>query len=62
MANDEQYSINDRASELELLYIDDLVEGMFDLLEGKEKHCEFDGVTPVAMIRADIVMCLLLIR
>lgn len=29
-------------------YIDDLVEGMFDLLEGKEKHCEFDGVTPVA--------------
>ncbi len=37
VANDEPYSINDRASELELLYIDDLVEGMFDLLEGKEK-------------------------
>ena len=34
VANDEPYSINDRASELELLYIDDLVEGMFDLLEG----------------------------
>ena len=31
-------------TELELLYIDDLVEGMFDLLEGKEQHCEFDGV------------------
>ena len=30
VANDEPYSINDRASELELLYIDDLVEGMFD--------------------------------
>lgn len=62
VANDEPYSINDRASELELLYIDDLVEGMFDLLEGNEKHCEFNGVMPVAMIREDIVMCLLLIR
>ena len=31
-----------------LLYIDDLVEGMFDLLEGKEQHCEFDGVETVA--------------
>ena len=30
-----------------VLYIDDLVEGMFDLLEGKEKHCEFDGVETV---------------
>ncbi len=27
--------------------IDDLVEGMFDLLEGKEQHCEFDGVETV---------------
>ena len=35
-------------TELELLYIDDLVEGMFDLLEGKEQHCEFDGVETVA--------------
>ena len=34
-------------TELELLYIDDLVEGMFDLLEGKEQHCEFDGVNTV---------------
>ena len=25
-------------------YIDDLIEGMFDLLEGKEKHCEYNGV------------------
>ena len=44
IANDEEYTINDRTTEIELLYIDDLVEGMFDLLEGKEKHCEFDGV------------------
>lgn len=41
VANDLPYTVNDRAIELELLYIDDLVEGMFDLLEGKEKHCEY---------------------
>ena len=44
VANDEPFTVNDRSTELELLYIDDLVEGMFDLLEGKEQHCEFDGV------------------
>lgn len=47
VANDEEFTVNDRSTELELLYIDDLVEGMFDLLEGKEKHCEFDGVETV---------------
>lgn len=39
VANDEPFTVNDRSTELELLYIDDLVEGMFDLLEGKEQHC-----------------------
>ena len=48
VANDEPFTVNDRSTELELLYIDDLVEGMFDLLEGKEVHCEFDGVETVA--------------
>ena len=47
IANDEEFTVNDRSVELELLYIDDLVEGMFDLLEGKEHHCEFDGVETV---------------
>lgn len=47
VANDEEFFVNDRSTELELLYIDDLVEGMFDLLEGKEQHCEFDGVETV---------------
>ena len=47
VANDEPYTVNDRNAELELLYIDDLVEGMFDLLEVKEVHCEFDGVNTV---------------
>ena len=48
VANDEPFTVNDRSTELEVLYIDDLVEGMFDLLEGKEAHCEFDGVETVA--------------
>ena len=47
VANDEPFTVNDRATELELLYIDDLIEGMFDLLEGKEKRCEYDGLNPV---------------
>lgn len=48
VANDEEFTVNDPSTELELLYIDDLIEGMFDLLEGKEQHCEFDGVEAVA--------------
>ena len=47
VANDLPYTVNDRSAEVELLYIDDLVEGMFDLLEGKEKHCDYDGLTSV---------------
>lgn len=47
VANDLPYTVNDRNSEVELLYIDDLVEGMFDLLEGKEKRCDYDGLIPV---------------
>ncbi len=47
VANDEPFTVNDRSTELELLYIDDLVEGMFDLLEGRELHCEYDGLDPV---------------
>lgn len=47
MANDQEFIVNDSSTELELLYIDDLIEGMFDLLEGKEKHCEFHGVETI---------------
>ena len=47
VANDLPYTVNDRNAEVELLYIDDLVEGMFDLLEGKEKHCDYGGLIPV---------------
>lgn len=47
VANDEEYVVNNRNTELEVLYIDDLVEGMFDLLEGKELHCEYNGTDAV---------------
>jgi len=47
VANGEPYTVNDRSTELELLYIDDLIEGMLDLLEGKEKHCDYDGLTAI---------------
>lgn len=47
IANDEPFTVNDRSTQLDVLYIDDLIEGMYDLLEGKEKHCKFDGVTAV---------------
>ncbi|NLB82558.1 MAG: SDR family oxidoreductase [Clostridiaceae bacterium] len=47
IANDLPIQVNDRSTELELLYIDDLVNEMLDALEGKEHHCEFDGVNVV---------------
>ena len=47
VANDLPFTVNDRNAVVELLYIDDLVEGMYDLLEGKEKRCNYDGLEPV---------------
>ena len=47
IANDLPIQVNDRATELELLYIDDLVEEMLDALEGKEHRCVYDGLNPV---------------
>ena len=47
IANDQPYTVNDPSVELELLYIDDLVQAMFDLLEGKERHCRYEGVEAV---------------
>ena len=48
IANDLPIQVNDRSTELELLYIDDLVDEMIYALVGKEHHCEFDGLDPVA--------------
>ena len=47
IANDLPIQVNDPSVQLELLYIDDLVEEMLDALEGKEHHCEFDGIDTV---------------
>ena len=47
VANDEEFTVSDCNAVVELLYIDDLVEGMYDLLEGKEQHCEYDGLEAV---------------
>ena len=47
MAKDLPIQVNDPSTELELLYIDDLVEEMLDALEGREHHCEFDGLDTV---------------
>lgn len=47
IANDLPITVSDRAIELELLYIDDLIEEMFDALEDKEHHCDYDGLTPI---------------
>lgn len=46
-ANDLPYTVNDPSVELELLYIDDLVDEMICALQCKEHHCEFEGVETV---------------
>ena len=47
IANDLLIQINDPSTELELLYIDDLVDEMIGAIAGREHHCEFDGLDPV---------------
>ena len=47
IANDLPIQVSDPTVQLELLYIDDLVDEMLDALEGKEHRCEFDGVETV---------------
>ena len=47
IANDLPIQVNDPAVQLELLYIDDLMDEMLDALEGCEHRCEFDGVDTV---------------
>ncbi len=55
IANDLPITVNDPKVELELLYIDDLVDEMLLALEGREHHCEFDGIETV--IRDDGKYC-----
>ena len=46
-ANDLPITVNDRNTELELVYIDDLVAEMLDAIENNEHHCEFDGINTI---------------
>lgn len=46
-ANNLPVQVNDRNTKLELLYIDDLMEEMFDALEEKEHYCEYAGLIPI---------------
>lgn len=48
IANDLPITVNDPSVCLELLYIDDLVEEMLLALEGKEHHCDYDGIKAVS--------------
>jgi len=54
-AHDLPITVNDASVELELLYIDDLVDEMIAALEGKEHHCEFEGVN--TLLREDGRYC-----
>lgn len=47
IANDLPIQVNDRSVEMELLYIDDLVDEMIGALRGESHRCEFDGVETV---------------
>ena len=44
IANDLPIQVNDRSVEMELLYIDDLVDEMIAALQGNEHHCDYDGI------------------
>ena len=50
IAHDLPIQVNDCATELELLYIDDLVEELLDALEGKEHHCNYNGLQVVETV------------
>ena len=47
IANDLPITVSDPSVQLELLYIDDLIDEMLAALEGHEHRCEFDGIDTV---------------
>lgn len=47
IANNLPIQVNDRSTQLELLYIDDLMEEMLDALEGKPHRCNYDGLNAI---------------
>ena len=57
IANELPITVNDPAVELELLYIDDLVDEMMACLEGKEHHCEFEGLDVIPSPKGRYCYC-----
>ena len=49
IAHDLPITVNDPSTQLELLYIDDLLAELLDALQGGEHHCEFDGVDTILL-------------
>ena len=56
-ANDLPYKVNDPSVEMELLYIDDLVDEMIACLKGEEHRCEFDGLAVVPSLSSEGRYC-----
>ena len=50
IANDLPIQVNDRSVEMELLYIDDLVDEMIDALKGNEHRCDYDGIDVIPAV------------
>lgn len=57
IANDLPITVNDRAIELTLLYIDDLVDEMFNILKGVAHRCEYDGLNIVDKVDGAFCYC-----
>jgi len=57
IANDLPIQVNDPSVEMELLYIDDLVEEMLDALQGREHRCEFDGLEVITSSEGRYCYC-----
>ena len=57
IANDLPIQVNDPKVELELLYIDDLIDEMLNALEGKEHRCEFDGLDIITKEKGHYCFC-----
>ena len=55
IAHDLPIQVNDRSVEMELLYIDDLVDEMIGALKGEEHYCTYDGLEPVAVEKSSLL-------
>lgn len=57
IANDLPIQVNDRSVQMEILYIDDLVEEMICALKGQEHHCEFEGLDVLPSVEGRYCYC-----